>query len=80
MVLSRSTWSRIDTRAGLSIGGGALIFMISDTLLAYVSFYPGFPLSGKWAELAIVGTYFAAQLLIATGVVGAMTTSEDVAG
>jgi uncharacterized membrane protein YhhN len=71
---------RIDPRAGLSIGGGALIFMISDTLLAYVTFYPGFPLSGKVAELAIVGTYFAAQLLIASGVVRALKTSEDIAG
>ena len=63
---------RIDARAGLAIGGGALIFMVSDTLLAYVTFFPGFPLAGKTAELAIAGTYFAAQLLIASGVVRAI--------
>jgi len=67
---------RIDARAGLAIGGGGLIFMVSDTLLAYVTFYPGFPLAGKTAELAIVGTYFAAQLLIVSGVARAGTSSE----
>jgi len=64
---------RIDARAGLAIGGGALIFMVSDTLLAYVKFYPGFPLAGKTAELAVVATYFAAQILIASGVVRQQT-------
>jgi uncharacterized membrane protein YhhN len=64
---------RIDARAGLAVGAGALIFMVSDTLLAYVTFFPGFPLAGRAAELAIVATYFVAQLLIAGGVVRAGT-------
>jgi uncharacterized membrane protein YhhN len=67
---------RIDARIAWPIGAGALVFMASDTLLAYSTFYPGFPLTGKAAELVIVGTYFAAQLLIATGVAKAGTRSE----
>jgi len=67
---------RIDARAGWCIGVGALVFMASDTLLAYATFFPGFPLSGKGAELAIVGTYFVAQILIASGVARAGTFNE----
>lgn len=59
---------RVDARIAWPIGAGALVFMASDTLLAYTKFYPGFPLTGRAAELAVIGTYFAAQLLIATGV------------
>ncbi len=63
-------YGNVDARAGWAIAIGALIFMASDMTLAFAKFYPGFPLAGKTAELAIVGSYFFAQILIATGVRG----------
>jgi uncharacterized membrane protein YhhN len=62
---------RVNTRAAWLIAGGALVFMTSDTMLAFAKFWPGFPLSGAYSELAIVGTYFAAQIAIAAGVLEA---------
>lgn len=59
---------RIEDRgAAALLAGGALIFMASDTTLAFAKFWPGFPLSATAAELAIVATYFAAQIAIAAG-------------
>lgn len=60
---------RVNERAARLIAGGALVFMVSDTTLAFAKFWTGFPLSGTAAELAIVGSYFAAQILIAGGVI-----------
>jgi uncharacterized membrane protein YhhN len=51
-----------------AIAGGALIFMLSDTLLASAKFLPGFPLAGASAELAVMASYFLAQIAIAAGV------------
>jgi hypothetical protein len=45
--------------------------MASDTTLAFAKFSRGFPLAGITAELAIVGTYFIAQIAIATGAIDA---------
>ncbi len=67
-------YGNVDVRAGRLIATGALVFMASDTTLAFAKFYPGFPPSGKTAELAIVGSYFLAQILIATGVRGCIPT------
>jgi uncharacterized membrane protein YhhN len=62
---------RVNARAAWLIAGGALVFMASDTTLAFAKFSRGFPLTGTAAELAIVGTYFVAQIAIATGVIEA---------
>jgi uncharacterized membrane protein YhhN len=43
---------------------GALLFMISDSLIAITKFLSGFDLAG----LAIMSTYMLAQLLIIEGV------------
>jgi uncharacterized membrane protein YhhN len=62
---------RVNARAARLIAGGALIFMVSDTLLAFAKFAHGFPLSGTAAILAIDGSYFIAQIAIATGAIEA---------
>lgn len=60
---------RVNARAARLIAGGAVLFMASDTTLAFAKFSRGFPLTGTTAELAIVGTYFIAQIAIATGTI-----------
>jgi uncharacterized membrane protein YhhN len=62
---------RINARAAWLLAGGALVFMASDTMLAFAKFSHGFPLTGTVAELAIVGSYFAAQIAITTGTIDA---------
>jgi uncharacterized membrane protein YhhN len=62
---------RVNARAAWLIAGGALVFMASDTTLAFAKFSRGFPLTGTAAELAIVGTYFIAQIAITTGTIEA---------
>jgi len=64
-----------NVRAAVLIAGGALVFMSSDTLLAFAKFWPGFPLGGAPAELAIVGSYYVAQICIATGSLESITSS-----
>ena len=59
---------RIDREFSLLIAGGALTFMLSDTLLAFEKFYPGFPLAGVTGQMVVLGTYYAAQIAIASGV------------
>ena len=61
-----------DARAARMLAGGALVFMLSDTLLALAKFWPGFFLTGTTAELAICATYFVAQIAIATGAIAAL--------
>jgi uncharacterized membrane protein YhhN len=63
-----------NVRAAVLLAGGALVFMGSDTLLAFAKFWPGFPLAGVPAELAIVGSYFIAQIAIAEGVISSRTS------
>jgi uncharacterized membrane protein YhhN len=70
----------IDGSAAWPIALGALAFMLSDILLAFVKFYPRFPLSGTNAELAVVGTYFAAQIAIASGVVRSAQHGRNIGG
>lgn len=65
---------RINARAAWLIAGGALVFMASDTTLAFAKFSHGFPLSGTPAELAIVGSYFIAQIAITAGAIAAAPT------
>jgi uncharacterized membrane protein YhhN len=62
---------RVTARAAWLIAVGALIFIASDTTLAFAKFSHGFPLSGTAAELAIVGSYFAAQIALAMGTIEA---------
>jgi uncharacterized membrane protein YhhN len=58
-----------NARAARLLAGGALIFMLSDSTLALAKFWPGFPLAGSAAEIAVVSTYFIAQIAIATGAI-----------
>lgn len=67
---------RIGANGAIPIAAGALVFMTSDTLLAFTKFYPGFPLTGRTAQFAIIATYFAAQILIATGVTRARRSRD----
>jgi hypothetical protein len=66
-------------RASAAVAAGAVLFMLSDTLLALDRFVAPLPL----APLAILGSYFAAQLLIARfavdqgGPITAMPTSAS---
>ncbi len=68
VLLAAMVYFAINTNLRI-VAVGALIFMASDTLLAYAKFYPGFALRDHAAELCIIGTYFAAQILIAKGVI-----------
>ena len=67
---------RINVRAARLLAGGALMFMASDTALAFAKFWPGFPLTGTTAEIAIVGAYFIAQIAIATGAIWSVARSS----
>jgi uncharacterized membrane protein YhhN len=58
-----------DARAARMLAGGALVFMLSDTLLALGMFWPGFFLTGTTLELLVMATYFVAQIGIVTGVI-----------
>jgi uncharacterized membrane protein YhhN len=53
------------TKPGVICVAGALLFVISDSVLAIDKFHTGFPLSG----LVIMFTYAFAQYLLATGLV-----------
>lgn len=54
-------WRR---RGSLLAALGGVLFLLSDTLLAYNKFYAPIPLSGLW----ILGTYYTALFLIARSV------------
>ena len=54
---------RLYARPGVICLAGALLFVISDSLLAINKFYMGFPMAG----LAIMFTYAFAQYMLATG-------------
>ena len=58
-------YTALDVARLTAIGGA--IFMSSDTLLAYLKFWPAFPLAPKPTMLVIDATYFAAQILIVAG-------------
>lgn len=58
-------YTALDVARLTAIGGA--IFMSSDTLLAYLKFWPAFPLATKPTMLVIDATYFAAQILIVAG-------------
>ncbi len=64
-VIGAMGWSAIMTRNVLAIAG-ALLFMASDSILAWNKFVGDVPLSG----VLIMSTYFAAQLLIASSIAG----------
>ncbi len=55
--------------------GGAL-FLASDTLLAFAKFMPGFALAPWLAQALVLVTYYAAQVLIATGSLRARATAS----
>jgi uncharacterized membrane protein YhhN len=63
---------RIALPAALAIAGGALLFMCSDTLLAFSTFSPAWPLSATPTNVLVLGTYYVAQVAIASGVVATM--------
>jgi uncharacterized membrane protein YhhN len=65
LFLVAMAYTAIDV-AGLTAIGGA-IFMCSDTLLAYLKFWPGFPFAPQSTMLVVDATYFAAQILIVAG-------------
>lgn len=64
-VIGAMGWSAIMTRNVLAIVG-ALLFMASDSILAWNKFVGDVPLSG----ILIMSTYFAAQLFIASSIAG----------
>ncbi len=66
---------RIGAPARYALAGGSLLFMASDTTLAFAKFWHGFPIAGTQAEIAIVGSYFAAQIAIAYGTIEGATAS-----
>ncbi len=57
----------------LWVAMGALIFMISDTLIAVERFVSPFAYSG----IAVMGTYYCAQLLICLGIVRHSSTGQE---
>ena len=59
---------RVNRAGALAVAAGALLFMLSDTLLAFSMFYPRFVLQGPAAAVAVLATYYPAQVLIALGV------------
>jgi uncharacterized membrane protein YhhN len=62
--ITAMTTTALGSRFGWRVAAGALLFMLSDTLLAIGKFHGPFPARGYlvWA------TYYAAQYLITTGV------------
>jgi uncharacterized membrane protein YhhN len=62
--ITAMTTTALGSRFGKRVAAGALLFMLSDTLLAIAKFHGPFPGRGYlvWA------TYYAAQYLITTGV------------
>lgn len=64
-VIGAMGWSAIMTRNVLAIVG-ALLFMASDSILAWNKFVSEVPFSG----ILIMSTYFAAQLFIASSIAG----------
>ena len=66
MALSaRKRWKRTDNQSFWLVMVGALIFMLSDTLLAFNRFHEPLPQS----DLLIMSTYIVAQALIVMGLV-----------
>lgn len=61
------------SRPGIICLAGALLFVVSDTLLAINKFYFGFSFSG----LAIMFTYACAQYLLTTGAVQAIKYAQS---
>lgn len=49
----------------LAAAAGALLFVASDSVLACNKFLPGFWLDAQQSRVVVMGTYYAAQLLIA---------------
>jgi uncharacterized membrane protein YhhN len=67
-------YTALDVAPLTAIGGA--IFMSSDTLLAYLKFWPGFPFAPQSAMLVIDATYFAAQILIVAGLLNRKRTGD----
>ncbi|MFL6255400.1 MAG: lysoplasmalogenase [Pyrinomonadaceae bacterium] len=60
-VEASSRWLAVGGRASAAACAGAVLFVVSDSALAWNRFVDGF----RYAQLLILGTYFAAQWLIA---------------
>lgn len=59
----------LSTGVNLLAGAGGALFFVSDGLIALGRFADGWPVSGAWQGVAVMTTYFAAQLLLVLGVV-----------
>jgi uncharacterized membrane protein YhhN len=62
------------TRGGKRMAAGGILFVISDSLLAFRQFTPWFR-SRPWGAV-VMASYLAAQLLLVEGVVGAPAVQE----
>lgn len=84
-ILAYAAFLIVMAKAALGISrltmAGGFTFVCSDLLLAYAKFYPGFPLDPHVTTVLVDATYFAAQIMIATGVQthAAKSTRETIA-
>jgi uncharacterized membrane protein YhhN len=62
--MATTRWLRLPSAATAAAAGGALLFVLSDTLLALDRFRGRFALARTW----VLGTYYVAQSLIALSV------------
>jgi len=74
LFLVTMAYTAVDVAPLTAVGGA--IFMCSDTALAYLKFWPAFPLASQPAMLAIDATYFAAQILIVAGLLNRKGTGD----
>jgi uncharacterized membrane protein YhhN len=75
MVLAAlSQWKRLDSKSSQIVFWGALLFMVSDSIIAINKFYSPFKLS----EFLIMATYIIAQWLIVEGVTGILLNKTTV--
>ena len=71
-LMAAQAWGRhaaLRERSSLAVALGACCFMLSDSLLATTRFVQPLPLSQLW----VLATYYAAQVLIVSGMVTALT-------
>ena len=75
-IMARQRWQRSDKESFWLIMSGAILFMISDSILAINKFMEPLPSSGFWIML----TYIGAQFLIVEGVIRFMQKIRPEAG
>ncbi|WP_312131293.1 lysoplasmalogenase family protein [Diaphorobacter nitroreducens] len=75
-LMAAQAWGRhaaLRERSSLAVALGACCFMLSDSLLATNRFVQPLPLSQLW----VLATYYAAQVLIVSGMVTALTRGAE---